>query len=163
MKKLILSLVLVASTSVFAATTFTTNLATTAGFIIPGSQAGSVLSYVLLSSDSTHTGSALLFDSPGNWTTQTNAAYSYNSVYATNYITTWTNYYGATNSITNLALVTVSNYTAAANVSLTPKLSLSIGTNASAQYTGLNIEFRSGIVVTNTSGGTIGLTIGYVQ
>jgi len=147
--------------SVFAANTISTNIATTSSaFILQGDVA---VSYITLSSPDTNTAACVVYDSPGNWIAQTNAAYYTITSFATNYITTWTNFYGATNNLTNVVLYTGITTNSATTNAMTPKLSLSTAAGTSSQFSGINMVFRSGICITNTGAGTIGVTIGYVR
>jgi len=157
--------------------TYSTNLAAAAKCNVPNLNGGGVISYVLLSADTTNAGSCLVYDSPGNWITQTNSGYSYNTYGVVNtngmyspttgtVVYTYTNYYGVTYNGTNYMgneLTVTSNYVAGSTNVLTPMLTLATATNTSTTFMGINRTFRSGICVTNTGSGTIGLTFGIIQ
>lgn len=98
----------------------------------------------------------------------TNLFGSYNTIvsYATNYITTWTNYYGYTNNLTNIYLVDVTNTVAAVTNTLSPLLVLTASTNSSLTLNNLGIIFQNGITISNATtpgSGTIQYSIDYTQ
>lgn len=121
------------------------------------------VTYILLSAGVTNEGKCTFYDSANTNNIAINTAYTNYTLYATNYITTWTNYYGATNSVTNVALIRAENSVAAATNALTPVFYAAAATNTSTEYTGLSAVFSRGIVVTNTGSGPITLSIGYTQ
>ncbi len=131
--------------------------------IIPGLSA-KISSFTLISAPNT---AAVLkfYDTPTytsnntNYGAQfvTNAGYAYYTQYPSNVVTTYTNYYGVTNNLTNLTLITVSNWTAAATNTLQPKLTINGLTNLAISVSDVNFYFTSGVWVTNagTGAGTI--------
>jgi hypothetical protein len=119
--------------------------------------------WVLLSSDTTHSGSLQFFDTPYLGLAVTNAAYTSVTRYATNYVNTWTNFYGATNTWTNTVLQTTYVTNSAATNVLTSVYSFNCPTNGAVQYVGLSYTFLQGLVVTNSGNGTITLTVDYSQ
>jgi hypothetical protein len=94
----------------------------------------------------------------------TNAAYIQTTSYVTNYITTWTNYFGYTNNVTNFALVDVTNTIPATNYAFPIVLTLGAGTNSTVTYNPLVANFNYGIWMTNTTaGGSVTVTLTYSQ
>ena len=118
---------------------------------------------IILQPAAGNAGSCMFYDTSYPSNGYTNAAYIGVSRYATNYVTTWTNYYGVVNSTTNVALYTLTNTVAQVTSTFPPLLSLATATNTSTEFQNMNTTFVRGIGVTNTSSGTITLTITYVQ
>jgi hypothetical protein len=104
-------------------------------------------------------------DTPTNWLVFTNAAYSNTLSYATNYVITYTNYYGRTNNLTNIMLVDLTNNLVAATTNFFPqRVILSIPSNvASVKYDQVNYYFNEGLWVTNSGPGAVSVTITYQQ
>jgi hypothetical protein len=164
MKKLIALGLMLASFGVYAGATFSTNVVTTGVFIVPTAGSGiATVNYVLLSAPATQVAAVQMYDTPWFSLDWTNAQYSTMTLYASNSINLWTNYYGRTNYTTNVCLFTVSNNVAAANIPLTAILRLNAGTNSTVAYSGLDAIFSRGIMVSNSSAGTVNVTIGYTQ
>lgn len=165
MKKLFVASLLIASiVCVNAASTSTTVATTTCSNLVTLiSGAPGTITSVVFTSPAASVGSAKLYDSSSTAITYTNASYTTVSSYATNYISSWTNYYGVVNNATNLVLMQVTNTVAASTNSVPLLLTMSAGTNTSVTYSGLNMNFQSGLAVTNTGAGTIQVTVNYTQ
>lgn len=104
-----------------------------------------------------------LVDTPNGDTTYTNAAYVSTTKYATNQVVSWVNYFGATNSYTNISLVSMTVTNSAASFSYPVLCTLSAGTNATTSLTGVNFQaFRGVYAVTDTNGSAM-VTITYTQ
>jgi hypothetical protein len=165
MKKFIILSLLSLAVAVNAST-YSTNILTANNTFIP-TPAGNygIVNYVLLSSTSTNAGSVVFYDSNTTNSFRVTAAYTGITTYATNLVVGWTNYYGVTNltTVSNLTLVDVANTTAAATNSLPATLSLSTAANTTTAFQGMNAVFTRGILVTNTSAGTVTVTVGYSQ
>lgn len=105
-----------------------------------------------------------VYDSPTNTTVYTTPAYSAISQYATNVITTWTNYYGVTNSFTNVALVYVTNTVAANTSNSYPvRFFATAPTNSSVMFTDQSYYFNNGVWATNTGPSTATITVEFNQ
>lgn len=116
-----------------------------------------------LTSTSTNIATVKVYDTPTNSTTFTVGPYSNIVSYVTNYITTWTNYYGATNSLTNLALIDITNSTAQVTNAYNVELVATAPTNSTVIYNNLGAVFQYGIWVTNVGAGSAIITINYNQ
>ena len=83
------------------------------------------------------------------------------------YLTQWatyTNYYGATNYLTNIVLVSVLTTNVAASNALAPVFNLSVGTaGATVEFDSLNYNIARGIMVTNTGTNNLSISVGYLQ
>lgn len=164
MKKLfVASLLIAAVISVNAASTSTTVATTTCSNLVTLIRGPGTISSITFQSPSASVGSAQLYDSSTTALTYTNAAYTTVSAYATNLVSLWTNYYGRTNYVTNIVLMQLTNTVAASTNYFPLLLTMSAGTNTAVTYSGLNMNFQSGLAVTNTGAGTIQVTVGYTQ
>ena len=169
MKKLILSVGLtlgIVFSSNAVLITSTNGLAAAGVAVLPTMLGGSCqVRYILLTSPSgTQSASCQIYDTPYTGTWQTNAAYTSATRYFTNgYVTTWTNYYGATNTFTNIVMVSALTTNVAASNALSAMFTLTAPTNLSAQFENLNANFNRGIMVTNTGVGPLYITVGYLQ
>lgn len=123
----------------------------------------STITQLIVSSPVNNTTAFSIYDSGYTNLTYTNAAYTNILSYATNYITTWTNYYGATNSVTNLTLVDYTNTVAATTNFFPLRISGTVPTNGTIKYDTVNYYFTTGPVITNTGAGTATVTVTYRQ
>ena len=112
---------------------------------------------------STNAGSFVAYDSPTNVWTYTTADYTNTVSYGTNYIYSWTNYYGVVNSWTNMTLVDVQNTVAASTNAYPARFALSCLANTTTSINPTSYVFENGVWVTNTSAYTINLTVTYQQ
>jgi len=94
---------------------------------------------------------------------QTNQAYIQTTSIVTNYITIYTNYYGATNTWTNKVLLDYTNTVAAVTNALPVIFAWSAASNTTVQFQNLNARFQDGFSCTNTSANTFILTLQYTQ
>lgn len=121
------------------------------------------VSQVIVSSTTSTNTSVLLIDAPTNQLTYIVPAYTNRVSYATNYITSWTNYYQVAQSDTNIALIDVTNLVQSTTNTWPQRMGLaSLGGSATA-FTGVNYYFNNGIWITNTGSGTANVTITYQQ
>lgn len=118
------------------------------------------ISQLIVSCDNTHAGSFQIYDCITNITAYTNPAYISATSYGTNWITTWTNYYGSTNSITNIAIVDISVTNAAASNSYPLRVTSAIPTNGVIKYDNIG-TFIMGPWITNSSAATLTVTATY--
>lgn len=167
MKKLLLSSLLFGAlaTGAFAASqAITVPSGTMTNFPI---NLGSVkLTQIIASCPGTnYTTNVVFVDTPNNSLLYTNAAYSNTLSYATNYVITYTNYYGRTNNLTNLVLVDVTNNLVAATTNNYPQrlIFALAGSNTSVRFDQVNYYFVEGLWVTNSGPGAVTLTITYQQ
>lgn len=127
---------------------------------------GAKVSRITLTSSATTTGSGALYDTRNVGLTNVFGSYNTISSYATNCITTYTNYYGYTNNLTNICLVDVTNTVAAVTNTIPPLLVVTAGTNATITLSGLSMYFQNGITISNATApgsGTITYSIDYTQ
>lgn len=120
-----------------------------------------VSQFILTSTNATAV-SAQAFDSVTNLTTWTNAPYTQVVQYATNQVTLWTNYFGATNAWTNIALVSVTNTVATTTNTYPIRFAGSAIANSSFTASG-TYYFNNGVWVTNTGAAGIKFTVTYTQ
>ena len=117
---------------------------------------------VQLSSTGTGTNASIwLIDTPTNSLTYSNSAYTTTISYATNYISTWTNFYGVTQSWTNISLVDVSFTNAASTNAYPVRAILSAAAGSVVTYNNLNANFYNGLWATNLSTATNTLIVTY--
>ena len=127
-----------------------------------GTATGSALvTQILLTSPANNTASIKLIDSVTNILAYTNSAYSTLGTYATNYITTYTNFFGATNSFTNIAIIDFSNYVASASVNYPVMATITAPTNTTIVLQAQQLYFNNAIWATNTGSGNATLTLNY--
>jgi hypothetical protein len=113
--------------------------------------------------------SAMLVDTPTNSLTFTTPAYTNTISYATNYISSYTNFYGVGVSLTNLNLIDVTNNLVPASTNFySNRISISAMANSSTIIggsgpNGLNYFFNYGIWATNTGTVPITITVTYIQ
>lgn len=127
---------------------------------------GAKITAFRLTSSSTTVGTAALYDTTN--VGLTNVFGSYNTIlsYATNCITTWTNYYGRTNNLTNICLVDVTNTVAATTNAILPLAVFTAGTNSTFSASSLSLLFQNGITISNATApgsGTITYSVDYTQ
>jgi len=82
--------------------------------------------------------------------------------YGTNYVWTYTNYFGVTTTLTNFQLVDLTNNLVAAYTNTYPTIPLAALGNTTAVINNANYTFYRGIWVTNTGLGAASVTIQYV-
>lgn len=121
------------------------------------------VSQVIITSPTTNAASFQFIDTYTNWLKFTNVAYTNILSYATNWINTWTNFYGVTNSVTNLALIDVTNTVLGTTNLFNVNLIASSPTNTSTKFDNLNQTYLYGLWVTNTSPASGTITITYQQ
>lgn len=103
-----------------------------------------------------------LVDTPTNSLVYVNPAYTNKLRYATNMIYgPLTNYYGVTNFLTNIALITISNVVAQSTNNYNT-FGFSAAANSTVTYD-QDLYFNHGAWVTNFGGGNVVVTITYVQ
>lgn len=106
----------------------------------------------------------ILYDTPTNQLVWTNVSYISTQSYATNYIVVWTNYFGATNSWTNLTLVDVTNtVVGSSNNAYAARISGAALASTTTIINPLYTVFENGIWATNTSSGVATVTIQLLQ
>lgn len=107
---------------------------------------------------------ALLFDVSTNSLIVINPAYTNNISYATNWNTTWTDFYGVTrtNPVPIVALIDLTNNVVPLSTNTAPiRLGVAAAAGTSARYDQVNYYFNNGIWATNTSSGIATITIVY--
>lgn len=123
---------------------------------------GSVLvTSVMAVSPVNNTTAFAMYDTPTNATTYIQAAYIGVSSSQTNYITTWTNYYGKVNSFTNVAQLEVTNTVSSITNAYPLRLQANLLTNSTVTFPLVNYYFQNGLWVTNTGVGAVTVNITY--
>lgn len=89
-------------------------------------------------------------------------AYTNTISYGTNLIWGYTNYFGVVTSLTNFALVDLTNNVVPTNVFYYPSTPLAAVGNSTATIANINQTFIRGIEITNTGLGNINVTVSYV-
>lgn len=103
------------------------------------------------------------FDAPSTVLTNVVGAYTNTLTYGTNFVTTWTNFWGGTNSVTNIAIVEVSNPVIASTNTYQIRLA-PVGTGTTlTKYDNVNYYFVNGLTITNSGTGTATIGITYQQ
>lgn len=121
-----------------------------------------VTAYVVTSTNATAV-TASLMDTPTNVLAYVVPAYTNITSYATNWVQTWTNYYGATNSWTNYSLIDITNSVAQSTNNYPVRIALTAAANTSAVLNPTYTVFDSGVWVTNSSAAAATVTIQYRQ
>ena len=145
-----------ASTSATVASGVMTNFSA----LLPGSAR---VTQIIVSASTTNTTSLQFVDTSTNSTVYTNSSYVGAGSYLTNLVTTWTNYYGVTNSVTNIQLVDYSITNAATTNFYNVPVAVQVNTNATVKFDLVNYYFNRGVWVTNLGGGPAIITLTYVQ
>lgn len=104
-----------------------------------------------------------VYDAP-TWTnfTYTIPAYSNTVSYATNYAISWTNYWGAVTTTTNLSLVDQTNSVVPASTNWYPLRITVIGTaNSPVILNSVNYQFANGVQVSNSTSTATSVTATY--
>lgn len=102
-----------------------------------------------------------LIDSPTTTLTNIIGAYSTVTQYATNYVATYTNFFGVTNAWTNLALVSLTNTVTAQTNNFPVRADLAASTNNTIILNNVSYFFQQGLTITNTGAGNATLSITY--
>jgi len=102
-----------------------------------------------------------LIDAPTNSLSYVNSAYTNRLSYGTNYITSWTNFYGTVQSVTNIALVDVTNIVTASTNTYPTRIIAGAAANSTAVFSGVNYYFDQGVLVTNQGSGSATVVITY--
>jgi len=148
MKKLLaIASLLLLTSSVFGATTFSTNIVTTGVYLLVTNAAN--VYNIELTSDKACT--VHLYDQntmadPYYGTNYVTAAYPYRTTYATNYVTSYVNQTGFTNWYTNAGVWTLTLTNAAATNVMAKAASFAVGANTYANYS-TDLIFNRGVVL----------------
>ena len=165
MKKFLSTLAAISLCSVAFANTATVTIApnTFTNLLSFGPNLGSanVVAISVASVTGTNT-TVSLIDTPTNQLYFTWTAYTNRISYATNYNTTWTNFYGVvqTNSAPIIALIDVTTVVAAGSNAYPVRLTASAVASGTTLFT-THTYFDQGIWVTNSSLGTAAVSISY--
>jgi len=166
MKRLFILASLFASLSAFAVSGSVTVSIAAAGMtnVLAPLRGSAQITQVILTAPANNTASVTMVDSVTNILTYTNASYITLGSYVTNYITTYTNFFGTVNSFTNAALVDYSITNAATAYSYPNLLTVTAGTNSSVMIPyPQTFNFRNGVYATNTGSGSLTLTVTYIK
>lgn len=166
MKKIIASLFsLIAAVSLSSAASVAITIAPNTATNVMGSLFGGYAKITSVAFTCTSSSNAVInvYDSPTALFTYTNAPYTNITSYATNLVTSWTNYFGVVNSATNVNLVDVTNSVAGTTNNYSQRFSVAalVGTTTTINPT--SYVFENGIWATNTSAGSGTLTVQFVQ
>ena len=163
LKKITVSLLsLVVGLSSYANTTSVVLQPNSSTNIIVG---GATITSFTLSASTNAAATVTLVDSPV-WTNFTYVvpAYSNTLTVATNYVFFYTNYWGATTTLTNLAIIDITNNVVAASTNYYPnKFTTSALAGSTVPVGGISSRFVNGVQATNSTGSTATITIQYTQ
>ncbi len=161
MKKL---LTIVAAAFIAASTYAATSAAsiTAAGVTNMVTGALSASSFILTSPANAAT-RVVLYDAPTVVLTNVVPSYITSGAYATNYITSYTNYFGVQNNFTNVALVHYSITNAASTNTYPILLTINAGTNETVVIADVTYNFTRGLSVSNAALGTASFSVVYTQ
>ena len=163
MKYIIASILsFVAGSALAASTSVVVQPGTFTNLLSLGSSGYARVTALSVTANSTNVTVAFI-DTPTNVLTYVSPAYTNLVSYATNYIQSWTNYYGATNSWTNMTLVDVANTVAATTNNYPTRVAVGALAGTSTIINPANYKFEDGIWVTNNSTGIATITATYVQ
>lgn len=168
MKKFILiGLIAVAATFGVKAESISTNVLG-GSFInlLPVKGAYAKVNQVILTATTATNATVVFYDNYTNLTYRIQQPYTNTVSYATNIVTSWTNYFGVVNTMTNLALVDNTNNVVGLSTNTIPAvMTLSTAASTSTTFDGLGVNyyFHTGIWVTNTGSGAAAVTITYQQ
>jgi len=133
---------------------------TMTNLLVGFNQSTQVKSFVI-AANSTNAAASII-DVATNKFTYVVPPYTNTVYYATNYINSWTNFYGVVQYTTNLNLIDVTNNVVAQSTNTYPvKLGLAALAGASSTYSGVNTYFNRGVWATNNSSGIATITIVY--
>jgi hypothetical protein len=119
---------------------------------------------IIASSPVNNTANFFLYDAPTTNLTWTNASYNIITTIPTNtYITTWTNYYGATNYMTNRVVMEITNTIAGSTNYYNQPFYAVIPTNSTVTYNNLNIRFLNSLMLTNTNNSVLTFVYSFTQ
>lgn len=166
MKKLtylISSLLLVGSLSYGATVSKTIPVAGFTNLLTAPLSGSTKITQIIVTATTTNNAYVTLVDTPTNSLVYTNPSYVTWGSYQTNYITTYTNYYGVTNAFTNIAMVDYYITNAASTNPYPVRVTASALTNTSSIFDGVNYYFVNGVWATNTGVGAATVTITYQQ
>ena len=121
------------------------------------------LTQVIVTASATNNVNLQFIDAPTNSLTYTNAAYPVLTTVITNFVTTWTNYQGVTNNVTNIYIQDVASTNAAQTNSYPIRFQTAVNTNNTVTYQGVNYYFNQGLWVTNITTNSAVITITYQQ
>ncbi len=125
------------------------------------------LTQVIITAPTTQAPIVGFFDTKNTDLIVSNSSYVSIVSSVTNYVTLWTNYYGATNQFTNIALIDITTTNAAATNLLSPTFIAITPTNTTTTYNNLNLNFNFGLMLTNQTSiagaGNNTLTLQYTQ
>jgi len=164
MKKFIIALSIIGlAISLQAASVTVTVLPSTATNVLGNLFGGyAKITSVTLVANPTNT-AVVLYDAPTNNWSYTTPAYTNTISYATNYVNSYTNYYGVTTLITNLALVDVANTVAASTNTYPARVGVSALASTTTTINPTAYVFENGVWATNNSSGIATLTVSFVQ
>jgi len=160
MKRLLISLIALIAVSIQAATVATTVIQAGTSNVLTGSL---VASQFVLTSGAASAARVDIYDSPSAVLTNIVPAYITSGSYVTNYITSYTNYFGVQNNFTNVALVQYSITNSAATNTYPRLLVITAGTNETVAIQGVNYGFNSGLTITNTGVGPATVSVTYTR
>jgi hypothetical protein len=100
-------------------------------------------------------------DSPTNTLTLAVAAYTNITTYATNLVVSWTNFFGAVNSYTNVAQIQQTNSNASSTVQYARPFAAATAASTTTTIDDASYFFLNGVLLTNNSSGTVTITLSY--
>lgn len=126
--------------------------------------AGPLTTGIIIISASASNTSVLAYDAPALTTTYSNIAYTTTTQYTTNYVTSYVNFFGATNTYTNVALVLATNTVAARTNSYPIRFTAATAAGTMSTIDDAAFFFMNGLLITNTSPtGAAVITVQYAK
>jgi hypothetical protein len=165
MKKYFIIAALLATTVAQAAQVTTTITAGACSNLLSSFSGSAKVTDILITTPASTATTLKIVDSPTATNSYVSPAYTGVTSYSTNVITTYTNFFGVVNNITNIQLVDITNTVSAVTNSYPIRFQAYVGTNTSQLYSGVDYMFLNGLWATNvTSGaGSTTVTITYQQ
>ena len=166
MKKIFIAIAsVVTATAVYAASTTITVPANTSSnlFTVNQSGYGKITSIIAGNANPSGTVTLSLWDNSTASLWITNPAYSSIVSYATNYILSWTNYFGVVNSWTNFSLANYTNSVAATSNAIPFKATITVPAAGSIVLNPVSYIFDTGAWITNSSSSNATITVNFTQ
>jgi len=122
------------------------------------------VSQVLITATTSTNSVVNFYDNTTNLTYRIQQPYTNTVSYVTNIVTSWTNYFGVVNTMTNTSLVdNTNNVVALSTNNISPTITIGTAGGTSTRADTVSYYFHSGIWVTNSSSGAAAVSITYQQ
>lgn len=118
---------------------------------------------ITIQSSTTNTTSVAFIDAPSTVLTNIVGSYSVITLKGTNFINSYTDFWGNATSITNFSLIHETNTVAAQTNTFPTRFNLTSGTNSQSRVDNVSYFFVNGLTVTNNGAGPVTLNLTYQQ